>query len=124
MPRKWPVVAAVAEPTAHRHIVSKDAGFDPLIQHLKSKKVFAGRVKAIADISLVKSSNSNSPAEQEAVVLAKPQQLKSSKPRTIATLFQKQITEEEVASLVQSLTDQDLLSIAVTKGTYSLPSET
>jgi hypothetical protein len=121
---------AVAEPTAYYHIVSKDAGFDPLIQHLKSKKVFAGRVKAITDIPLVKSSNSKSPAEQEAVVLAKLQQLKASKPRTITTLsstiaslFQKQITEEEVASLVQSLADQGLLLIAGTKVTYSLPSE-
>ena len=121
---------AAAEPSAYFHIISKDAGFDPLIQHLKSKKVFAGRVKSIADIPLVKVSNSKSPAEQVAVVLAKLQQLKASKPRTVATLsstvaalFQKQLSEEEVAALVQSLANSGHLAIAGTKVTYALPSD-
>lgn len=34
---------------------SKDAGFDPLIAHLKSKKLLAGRSRAVADIPVVKS---------------------------------------------------------------------
>lgn len=29
---------AAADPTAYFHIISKDAGFDPLIQHLRAKK--------------------------------------------------------------------------------------
>src|SRR5215204_733250 len=38
------------EPSAYFHIVSKDTGFDPLIQHLKGNQVLASRVKAICDI--------------------------------------------------------------------------
>ena len=53
---------AASDPTAYFHIISKDTGFDPLIRHLKSQKIFAGRVGAIADIPLVKTSNSKSPA--------------------------------------------------------------
>ena len=120
---------AAAEPTAYFHIVSKDTGFDPLVQHLKSKKVFAGRVKAIADIPLLKASSSKSPEERQQVVLAKLQQLKTAKPRavktlssTIASLFQKQLSDEEVAGVVQNLASQGYLSIAGTKVTYSLPS--
>ena len=121
---------AAAEPSAYFHIISKDAGFDPLIQHLKSKKVFAGRVKSIADIPLVKVSNSKSPEEQVAVVLAKLQQLKASKPRTVATLsstiasfFQKQLSEEEVVALVQILAGHGHLAFTGTKVTYALPSD-
>ena len=121
---------AAADPSAYFHIVSKDTGFDPLIQHLKSKKILAGRVKAIADIPLVKASNSKSPAERLEIVLAKLQQLKAAKPRavktlssTIAALFQKQVSEEEVALLVGELTKAGFVSVAGTKVSYALPSE-
>ena len=95
---------AVEEPSAYFHIISKDTGFDPLIQHLRSKKILAGRVTTIADIPVVKASNSKSPHERIAVILARLQQLKASKPRTvktlsstIASLFQNHLSEEEVA---------------------------
>ena len=54
---------AAEEPSAYFHIISRDTGFDPLIQHLRSKKIFAGRVESIADIPIVKGSNSKSPQE-------------------------------------------------------------
>jgi hypothetical protein len=121
---------AAADPTVYFHIISKDTGFDPLVQHLKTKKVFAGRVKAVADIPLVKASNSKSPAERIEVVLAKLQQLKASKPRTASTLsstigalFQKQLPEQEVEALVKTLATQGYLSISGTKVTYTLPSD-
>lgn len=119
---------AAEDPSAYFHIISRDMGFDPLIQHLKSKKVFAGRVKSIADIPLVKASNSKSPEERIEVVLAKLQRLKASKPRTVKTLsstiaglFQKQLLEGEVDVLIQSLVKLRHLSIADTKVTYTLP---
>lgn len=121
---------AATDPTAYFHIISKDTGFDPLVQHLKTKKVFAGRVKTIADIPLVKASNSKSPAERIEVVLAKLQQLKASKPRTVATLsstiaslFQKQLAEQEVEALVQTLATHGHLSMSGTKVTYTLHSD-
>ncbi|HEX7297141.1 MAG TPA: PIN domain-containing protein [Pyrinomonadaceae bacterium] len=76
---------AVEEPSAYFHIISKDTDFDPLIQHLRSKKILAGRVTTIADIPVVKASNSKSPHERIAVI-ARLQQLKASKPRTVKTL--------------------------------------
>lgn len=38
---------ASREPDAYFHIVSKDTGFDPLIAHLKTKKIFACRSKDV-----------------------------------------------------------------------------
>lgn len=120
---------AAADPSAYFHIISRDTGFDPLIRHLKSKKVFAGRVTTIADIPLVKASNSKSPEERLAVVLTRLQQTKASKPRTvktlsstIASLFQLQLSEEEVAVLVHELASQGFLTISGAKVAYSFPS--
>ncbi len=121
---------SASDATAYFHIISKDAGFDPLIQHLKTKKVLAGRVKAVTDIPFVKASNSKSPAGRLEVVVAKLMQLKTSKPRTVSTLkstiaslFQKQLSDQEVESIVQSLVTGELLSVSGTKVSYSLPSD-
>ena len=35
--------ATMADPTAYIHIISKDQGFDPLIQHLRSRQIPAHR---------------------------------------------------------------------------------
>jgi hypothetical protein len=120
---------AAEEPSAYFHIISRDTGFDPLIQHLRSKKVLAGRVKIVADIPVVKASNAKSPQDRIAVILARLQQLKASKPRTIrtlsstiASLFQNHLSEEEVRSLVQSLVSEGYLEIVGTNVDYALPS--
>jgi hypothetical protein len=47
---------AAQDPTAFFHIISKDTGFDPLIQHLKERKVFVSRFKDVTDIPLLKNS--------------------------------------------------------------------
>ena len=55
---------AAKEPDAYYHIISKDSGFDPLIQHLKSKKILASRTSDIAEIPIVKAANTKSPIEK------------------------------------------------------------
>ena len=121
---------AAAEPSAYFHIISKDTGFDPLIQHLRSKKIFAGRVDSVPDIPVVKASNCKSPQERITVILTRLQKLKATKPRTvktlsttIASLFSNQITETEVAFLVQNLAKQGYLEVAGAKVTYALPAD-
>ena len=111
--------------TAYFHVISKDTGFDPLIQHLKAKGVFAGRVKSVAEIPLVKASTAKSPTERLLVALSWLQQTKASKPRTVKTLsssigslFQKQLSAEDVASVVEALAAQGHISVAGTKVTY------
>lgn len=47
---------SIKDPTAYFHIISKDGGFDPLIQHLKSKKISTARWSKIEDIPLLKKS--------------------------------------------------------------------
>jgi hypothetical protein len=44
---------AAAEPDAYFHIISKDKGFDPLIRHLKERKIRVQREKDLGEIPLL-----------------------------------------------------------------------
>ena len=118
------------DPTAFFHIISKDTGFDPLIQHLKERKVFASRWKDVADIPLLKAANSKTQAEKIDLVVANIQQRGTSKPRTLKTLtstinslFQKQLSDEALVALVKGLQSTGFVTVTDTKVTYALPSE-
>ncbi|MBB6048813.1 hypothetical protein HNQ39_000575 [Armatimonas rosea] len=119
---------ATADPTGFFHILSKDTGFDPLLQHLKARKIFVGRVSDISEISAVKVANVKTTDDKIAAIVSKLQQMKSSKPRTVNTLartisalFQKQLPENDISALVTLLEKKKLILVTDTKVTYSLP---
>lgn len=119
---------ASKNPDAFFHIVSKDTGFDPLIQHLKSKKILSGRSKSVADIPIVKAATSKTPNDRIAVVIADLQRRGSAKPRTVKTLtstvhsiFLKQLSDHELSSILSALEKQGCITITNTKVSYSLP---
>ena len=43
--------AVAADPTGHFHIISKDAGYDPLVEHLRSKHIRARRQEDCAALT-------------------------------------------------------------------------
>ncbi|UAK70738.1 PIN domain-containing protein [Aeromonas enteropelogenes] len=117
---------ASSDPDGFFHIISKDKGFDPLIQHLKEKKIFATRVSNIFDIPLIKNENAKTPTERVSVVLDKLQQLNASRPRTlntlnstISSLFQKKITNEDVSDIVRVMVCEGYISVNGSKVSYS-----
>lgn len=119
---------ASRHPNAFFHIVSKDTGFDPLIQHLKTRKILAGRSKSVVDIPIVKAASSKSPLERIEIVVADLKRRGAAKPRTVKTLsstiqaiFQKQLSDEEVTGLVSGLNKKGIVKISGTKVAYSLP---
>ena len=119
---------STVEPGAYFHIISKDTGFDPLIAHLKEKKIFAARSKDVTDIPIVRTSNAKSPLERQDAIVAKLRQLGTSKPRAIKTLsstinsiFQKSLSEGEISALIDSLKQKGYISVSGTKVTYALP---
>jgi hypothetical protein len=60
---------AERDPKSYFHIISKDKGFDPLIAHLKTKKIFVQREMDLAAIPILRISNATSPDEKiEALV--------------------------------------------------------
>lgn len=119
---------AATEPDAYFHIISKDTGFDPLIAHLKARKIFAARSRDVVDMPIVKAANTKTVPEKVAVIVANLQQRGASKPRTVKTLsstigslFQKALTDDEVTDLLKALQSKGHITITENKVAYSLP---
>jgi hypothetical protein len=119
---------AAKEPEAYFHIVSNDRGFDPLINHLKTRKLRALRVKTVGDIPLLKTGNAKSTPDRIAVIVADLRKRGSAKPRTVTTLtstigalFLKQLSPDEIGSLLKALKELDYVSVSGTKVSYNLP---
>ncbi len=117
---------AVSDPTAFFHIVSKDKGFDPLIAHLKTRKILSGRVASIQEIPLVKTSTAQSLAAKVACVAERLGQPNMSRPRalktlasTIKSLFPAAgLDEEGVQAIIAALQKQGTVSVDGTKVSY------
>lgn len=116
------------EPDAHFHIISKDTGFDPLIQHLKSKKVQVRRLEDVTKLSPPKPPALPAPNEKLTTIVASLRLQGAAKPRTVKTLgnaintmFQKKLAEKEIAALVQELQKQGIVMVSDTEDSYRLP---
>lgn len=108
---------AAIEPDAYFHIVSKDAGFDPLIQHLKDRNILASRSSSISEISILQKSSLKTLPERTSVVKARLAQMEG-KPSTVKTLsstinalFQKTLSEDEVEMVVKDLCGKGVIAI-------------
>jgi hypothetical protein len=117
---------AAAQPESFFHIISKDTGFDPLIQHLKEENIFCGRWESLEEIPAVKAAQVKSPEERAILFMSRLLQPKATKPRTEKTLrsaiaahFQQQLTEEEIAAIVAALQRPGQLSINDGKVVYA-----
>lgn len=119
---------SVEFPDSFFHVVSKDTGFDPLIKHLKTRKVFCQRVVTIADIPLLKINGAKSLPERVSAVVDSLTKKRSARPRTVRTLcstiqglFFNQLTEPEVTEIMERLTASGFVAITDGKVTYHLP---
>lgn len=107
------------EPDAFFHVVSKDKGFDPLIQHLKEIGVFSSRAERLADIPAIKVLSKVSAEERCAMFVARLAQSNSGRPRSmktlrsaIATFFQKQLSDDEVNAVLEEMQKRQLVLVA------------
>jgi len=117
------------ESLAAFHIISKDAGFDPLIKHLKNNGISVRRCASIASIPFFKS---NLPPPSDAQIekaVSHLVKLKAAKPRaqktllgTLHALFKKELSEHQIASLFESLCKRGIVKLDGTKVSYELPS--
>ncbi|MFC2974695.1 PIN domain-containing protein [Azotobacter bryophylli] len=125
-------VLATEDPTGFFHIISKDTGFDPLIKHLKARRIFAQRSLSIAEIPYFKATaaeDGNKNAWVDAAV-ADLVRRKASKPRTQKTLlstldalFRKELSPQQLSELLDDLCVRGLVRFNGARITYSLPSE-
>ena len=113
---------------AYFHIVSRDAGFDPLIKHLEEKKIFAQREKELAEIPLLRVSNATSVSEKiEAIVKSlaarghcRPRKLKTLS-NTINALFMKKLDESELGAIIEHLKTHKLIVVEHESVSYKPP---
>lgn len=118
---------ASADPTAYFHVISKDKGFDPLIDHLKSRGISALRSTAIKDIPVIKAAGAKAPEDRLQLALSNLRQRGSALPRTVKTLsstlnalFNKKLDDEDVAALIASLVKGNHIAISGAKVAYTL----
>ena len=113
------------DPHASFHVISKDKGFDPLIGHLKSRKISVARHETITDIPLVRSQKSSSSQERALQFHTKLLQPKVTRPRTVTTLksaissfFQRQLTTNELDAVVAEMKGKGWISVNAEKVIY------
>lgn len=119
---------AAKDPDAHFHIISKDRGFDPLIKHLKSRKIRIQREKDLAEIPILRVSNTTSSDEKIAAIVknlggrgqARPRKVKTLE-NTINTLFTKKLDKKELSSLIKELQKRKLIVVNQGNVSYKLP---
>ena len=119
---------AERDPDAYFHIISKDTGFDPLIKHLRSRKIITHRKKDLAEIPLLRIANAASTAEKIAAIVkslsarghARPRKVKTLA-NTINSLFMKTLEESELMSLIEQLCRQQYVVVEGGNVSYKLP---
>jgi type IV secretory pathway VirB4 component len=116
------------DPDAHFHIISKDKGFDPLIKHLKGRKIRIQRERDLAEIPILRVSNTTSSDEKIAAIVknlggrgqARPRKVRTLE-NTINTLFTKKLDKKELSSLIKELQKRKLIVVNQSNVSYKLP---
>ena len=119
---------AAKEPDAYFHIISKDKGFDPLIRHLKDRKIHVQREVDLGEIPLLQLSDTTSLDDKIAAIvknlggrgLSRPRKVKTLQ-NTINTLFAKKLDQAELNALVKELQKRKLIVVNQTNVNYKLP---
>jgi len=121
---------SATDPEAFFHIISKDKGFDPLIEHLREQKVFSVRSETIGEIPIIRASTAKTPKERMGFVVNR---LKSgnSKPRTLATLrsaidaiLYKQVGEPDVQAIIDQMIKAGLVIVKDEKVSFKFTNDT
>ena len=118
---------AAADPGARFHIISRDKGFDPLIQHLQDRHIRVQREHDLAEIPLLRMAGTASRDEQiDAIVRnlrgrgqARPRKVKTLA-NTINSLFTKKLEESDLRSLIEELKMRRYISVNEGKVSYQL----
>lgn len=141
-------IFSAADPLGIFHIISNDTGFDPLIKHLKTKKIFCLRSKSIEDMpcfsvapkkEVVAKVNAADPKQKSVPAQQSVEMLitkaigdlakrKESRPRTSKTLLNtihttcgKDLPISQIQTVYEGLVKRGYVTVSGTKVSYSLP---
>lgn len=119
---------SAADPAGSFHIISKDRGFDPLIRHLKGKKIRVRRESDLAEIPNLRIPKKTKKDDKiDAIVRnlvgrghARPRKVKTLQ-NTISNLVSETLNEAELAALVDELQKRKLIIVNKGNVKYTLP---
>lgn len=118
---------ASRHPDAYFHIISKDTGFDPLVRHLRARKIRIQREKDLAEVPVLGMSTAVSSDEKILAIVKNLEARGHSKPRKVKTLanainslFSKNLEDAELVALVNELKQRKLITVSGDKVTYHL----
>ncbi len=116
------------EPDACFHVISRDTGFDPLIKHLTTRKIRVQREQDLAEIPVLRMSNTGSRDDKIKAIVKNLNGRGQSRPRkvktlanTINSLFTRKLPQQELSSLVEELVERKYIAVKEGNVTYSLP---
>jgi len=109
---------AKENPDGFFHIISKDKGFDPLVRHLRGRRVRAHRVDALSKLPFLGTPDSSSREEMIDEVVRNLHSRGTARPRKRKTLlstihahFQRKLEEREVKALLEELVQRGYVVI-------------
>ncbi len=119
---------AAADPAGSYHIISRDKGFDPLIRHLRGKKIRVRRETDIAEIPQLRiPKKAKTDDKIDAIVRnlagrgqSRPRKVKTLQ-NTISNLISESLTEAELDALVADLQKRKLIVVNKGNVSYRLP---
>ena len=119
---------SAADPSGSFHVISKDRGFDPLIRHLKGKKIRVRRESDLAEIPNLRIPKKAKKDDKiDAIVKnlvgrghTRPRKVKTLQ-NTINNLISETLTEAELAALVKELEKRKLIIVNNGNIKYTLP---
>jgi PIN domain len=121
---------AVEHPKAQFRIISKDAGFDPLVCHLRARKLLCERLPSLAGLHSGPLAGNGSPPDRIKVVIADLIKRQAARPRTpktlsstIQALFQKKLTDDELQGILDELSKRGVVKVSDGKLGYELPKQ-
>jgi len=118
---------SLEDPKGYFHIISKDTGFDPLIKHLRAKKIRVQREKDLAEIPLLRISSATGDKEKIDAIVENFASRGQSRPRkvktlanTINSLFAEKLDEKQLEIIINRLKEQQYITVDQGKVTYKL----
>ena len=119
---------SLQDPEGFFHIISKDTGFDPLVKHLRTKKIRVHREKDLAEIPVLRISSATNNDEKISAIIKNLVGRGQSRPRkiktlanTINSLFTQKLKENELNNLIKGLKEQEYIIIKDSNVSYKLP---
>ncbi len=119
---------SLQDPEGYFHIVSKDTGFDPLVKHLRDKKIKVNRINNLAEIPILRISNTTDKDEKISAIVKNLAGRGQSRPRKITTLsntinslFTNKLDENELQSVIKLLQAKKYISLNQENVSYNLP---